>query len=209
MRPGFDLHELNARIDELVAESEAVQLIFLGVTTARDTVELIRRLCESERWECHQVPWKEPEHGRSIPVGLRWQPSDRSYISWALGLAPFDPMPFTRRFVGAPFTVIAFRASPPTEFIESKQDKVTGQVAAHLAHMDDGLGGDEEARKKMTKITTARKAELLASDLRSTARAQVIFALPPWGADALKAVLKTLPAGESAEGAAAQEKGVV
>ena len=193
VRPGFDVAKLNERIDELVASSEAVQLIFMDQATAKDIAKLIAKLCATDRWECHEMPWKEPEHGVSIPLGLRWQPADRSYISWALGIAPFDPMPFTRRFVGAPFTVIAFRASPPTDFIPTKTDPFTKQAAAHLAHMNDGLGKDEDVRTHVRRLTTENKGKLLSSDLRSTARAQVTFALPPWCREIVGTILKAPP----------------
>jgi hypothetical protein len=100
-------------------------------------------------------------------------------------------MPFTRRFVGAPFIVLAFRASPPTDFIRPKNDPFTGQVAAHLAHMNDGIGDDTELREKVHGQTTVAKMSLLGSDLLSTARAQITFALPAWSRDILGPGLKS------------------
>lgn len=198
--------QVAARIDEVAAQAQAIQLIFPGLTTANDVARLVVKLCADSRWSCCEIPWKTfvvsdqviEEHGRSIPVGLRWHPSSGGYTSWALGIAPFDPMPFTRRFVGAPFSVIVLRPSAPTDFIPPKDDPITHLPAAHLAHMDDGFGKDEELRDKVRNLTSENKRDLLGSDLWSTARAQVTFTFPLWCREILGEKLQQLPPDASA-----------
>jgi hypothetical protein len=102
-------------------------------------------------------------------------------------------MPFTRRFAGAPFSVIVLRPSAPTDFIPEKMDPITGLPAAHLAHMDDGFGKDEDLREKVRNMTSESKRDLLGSDLWSTARAQVTFTFPSWCRGILGAKLEQLP----------------
>lgn len=185
--------QLATRIGQVANEAEAIQLIFPGLTTATQTTELIVKLCSDSYWSCAEIPWKYKEVGRSLPVGLRWQPPGGTFTSWVLGVAPFEPMPFTRRFVGAPFTALVFRPSSPTAFIEEQIDPISELPAAHLAHMNDGHGKDEELRDKIRQMTSDRKRELLGSDLWSTARAKVTFALPLWCREILGDTLQPLP----------------
>jgi hypothetical protein len=189
---GFKVDALNKRIDELAPDSAALQLIFPGLTTAKHAAELVAKLCTSDRWAAHQVGWKFKERGRSFQVGLRWDAADKSYTSWVLGVADFEPMPFTRRLVGAPFTALVFRPSAPADFAPAT-DAVSGLPAAHLAHMNDGFGTDETLRKKIKQMTIDAKQELLGSDLWATARAQITFTFPLWCRPIVASVLKALP----------------
>ena len=87
-------------------------------------------------------------------------------------------MPFTRRFAGAPFIALVLRPAPPRNFAEATPE--SGLRPSHLAHMDDMLGKNEEVRERRTEATKRGKIALLASELRSTARAKVTFSLPLW-----------------------------
>ncbi len=185
---GASLHELIVRN----IDAEALQLIFTGVTTAAKVAELVATLCVSPNWSCAEVPWKFGEKGRSIQVGLRWNPDGGTYNAWVLGIAPFAAMPFTRRFVGAPFCALVLRPSPPRDFAVAL-DSVTNLPAAHLAHMSDGFGEDKVRRDKTTKATENAKIALLGTDLRSTARAKVTFAFPLWCRDLVGPKLIALP----------------
>jgi len=185
-----DVSGLNARIDELLPECEAIQFIYPGIFTATQVAGLIAQLCTTDRWSAYEIPWKFQERARSIQIGLRWNPPDRSYTSWVLGLAPFEPMPFTRRLVGAPFTVLVLRPKAPSEPDPARaQDSVLKCPAAHLAHMDDQFGDDEAMRAKIKQLTINNKRSLLASNCWSTARAQVTFSLPLWCREIVSSVL--------------------
>jgi hypothetical protein len=162
---------------------EAVQLIFPGLETAHHAVDLIKALCKHPSWSCYEVDWMPDERGRSLQVGLRWYPKGFSYQAWVLAIAPFEPMPFTRRFEGAPFIALVLRAAPPSTF--NPTPKENDVDASHLAHMNDGLEDDEDKRKRTDRETRKAKQLLLGADLRSTARAKVTFALPLWCRDLL------------------------
>jgi len=127
------------------------------------------------------------EKGRSLQVGLRWHVEGSDYLSWVLGIAPFDTMPFTRRFVGAPFIALVLRSRPPANFAQASPED--GLNPSHLAHMDDMLGDNEEMRTKRSDATKRGKIALLGSELRSTARAKVTFSLPLWCREILGDVL--------------------
>ena len=187
--PGFDPRDLDERIDAVAGRCEALQLIFLGVTRAEHAAELIVTLCERERWSCYEGAWDYSEEGGCIPVALRWNPLGGTYTSWVLGVAPFAPMPFTRRFVDAPFTTLVFRPAPPTR-LRTKRDPVLGRAAAHLAHMNDLCGEDHRLRRVLESTTKLERRKLLTGDFKSLARAQVTFALPNSCRDLVAPVLK-------------------
>lgn len=171
-----DAGELQSSLVDAADKLEALQLIFVGPATAEQAVELIKTLCKHESWSCYEMDWMEGEHGDSLLIGLRWNRPGSNYVSWVLGIAPFDPMPFTRRFVGAPFIALVFRPSPPTEYAPTPIER--GLEGSHLAHMNDGIGADEDKRVRTRTRTQYQKQILLGDELRSQARAKVTFALP-------------------------------
>ena len=173
-----DPDELEAFLKDAANRFEALQLVFPGLATAHQAVDLIKTLCQHPSWSCHEIDWMPDERGRSLQVGLRWHAEGSDYHSWVLGIAPFEPMPFTRRFEAAPFIALVFRPSPPSSFADTPREKNLN--ASHLAHMDDGLGADVDKRERTTNATRRGKTLLLGPDLRSTARAKVTFALPLW-----------------------------
>jgi hypothetical protein len=187
--PGeVDVNEIQGFLEENADNLEAVQFLFIGPATVDHAVQLIRALCEHPSWSCHEKGWMEGELGESLMVGLRWQRPGTDYVSWVLGIAPFEPMPFTRRFVGAPFIALVFRPSPPTAFAKTPKD--LGFDASHLAHMDDMLGADQQRRDRTTLVTQYHKQTLLGEELRSHARAKVTFALPAAARDSLADILQ-------------------
>jgi len=183
----LDVAELEVVLEEAADKLEALQLIFPGDGTAQQAIKLINCLCAHPSWSCHEIDWLPDEKGDTLQVGLRWHRPDSDYISWVLGIAPFDTMPFTRRFMDAPFIALVFRPSPPTPFAKTPVE--SGLKASHLAHMDDGLGDDQGKRDKSTNVTKRAKHALLGDELFSTARAKVTFSLPASGRDSLSDVL--------------------
>lgn len=191
IRGTVDPSELEPVLNEAADKLDALQLIFPGPATAHQVVDVVKALCLHPSWSCHEIDWMPDERGRSLQVGLRWHRQDSDYHSWVLGIAPFEPMPFTRRFRGSPFIALVLRPSPPSAFAQTPQE--FGLKASHLAHMDDGLGSDEQKRDRTMKVTQMGKTLLLGSDLRSTARAKVTFALPLWCRDLLGDTLTAIP----------------
>lgn len=192
VRGEIDVELLTPVLEQSAEQLEALQIIFPGAGSAQQAVEITRQLCKHPSWTCEEIDWMPAEQGRSLQIGLRWQSAKGEYISWVLGIAPFDSMPFTRRFVGAPFIALVFRPSAPTEFAPTPKDE-TGKDASHLAHMDDLLGADQDKRDKFTSATRRAKAALLGSELRSTARAKVTFSLPLWCREHLADLLRPKP----------------
>lgn len=174
-----DVEVLQDVLDESTNESQAVQIIWPNLTTPEDAVSLLQHLCSTPYWTCERIDWMQGESGKSIQVGLRWYPTSGTHVSWAIGFAPFAPMPFTRRFIDAPFIALALRTASPTTFAPTPND-AAGRVVSHLAHMDDLLRDNPQWREAFNQQTRKAKFALLASDLSSTARAKVTFALPPW-----------------------------
>ena len=158
--------------------AQAIQLLFPGEGTAAEAIDIIRRLAKHPRWSCVDIGWLQDELGDTVQIGLRWVAPDGTYESWALGIGCFEPMPFTRRFQGAPFVAVVLRPSPPAEERAPVPLGSTGLKASHLAHMDDRLGDNEVKRKKWNAHTTNAKRALILPDHLSLARAKVTFAFP-------------------------------
>jgi hypothetical protein len=110
--------ELTERIDIDVAGAmggfESIQLVFPDVVTAQAVAELVACLCKSPRWYCVQPP-RDEQPPETFPVGLRYKLPGERYVSYALGLAPLETMPMTRR---ARCTAIVMRVGPPGPALE-------------------------------------------------------------------------------------------
>lgn len=169
--------------------AEALQLLFPGDGSVEEALEITRRLAQHPRWMCSDNGWLDGESGDSLQVGLRWIAPEQKYESWALGLAPFEPMPFTRRLVSAPFIALFLRPTPPMPDRAPVPTGSNGLPASHLAHMDDGLGADTGRRQRWTEGTGKAKRALISPDPLSRARAKVTFALPAWAREELRDVL--------------------
>ena len=170
--------------------AEGLQLLFPGEATPEQAIDLTRRLAEDRRWTCSENGWLDGESGDSLQIGLRWISSDGSYESWVLGIAPFEPMPFTRRFAGAPFLAVVLRPTRPIAERAPVPVGISGLPASHLAHMDDGLGTDHDKREKWRQGTVKAKRALISPDPLSRARAKVTFAFPAWARSELASVLE-------------------
>lgn len=173
----FDADAVTALVDTAAeSQAEAIQLLFPGAGDAAHAAEILCALSTHPRWLCADVgALPEEAHCVSRQIGLRWISPTNDYESWALGLADFDPMPFTRRFTGAPFVALVLRPTPP---VADRAPPVTGEAglpASHLAHLDDGLGNDKATRDKWTESTRTGKRALLHPDPLSRARAKVTF----------------------------------
>ena len=165
--------------------AEALQVLFPCSGTVEDALAITTRLAAHERWQCADRGWLEGESGDSVHIGLQWIAADASYESWVLGIAPFETMPFTRRFAGAPFIALVLRPTPPVTARAAAPIGSSGLPSSHLAHMDDGLGDDKAKREKWTDGTARAKRALVSPDPLSRARAKVTFALPAWAKAAL------------------------
>lgn len=188
----FSADAVTALIDTAAeAKAEAIQLLFAGAGDATQAAEILCALSGHHRWLCADVGTLADEaHCVTRQVGLRWISPAGDYESWALGLADFDPMPFTRRFTGAPFVALVLRPTPP---VTERAPPVTGEVglpASHLAHLDDGLGGDKATRDKWTDSSRTRKRALLNPEPLSRARARVTFSFEADAYEALMASAK-------------------
>jgi hypothetical protein len=177
----FDADAVTALVDAAAEDgAEVIQLLFPGAGDAAQAGLIVRELSLHPRWLCADVGVLDGEAGcLSRQVGLRWISPDRDYESWALGIADFEPMPFTRRFKGAPFVGLVLRPTPP---VDGRAPPVTGEAglpASHLAHLDDGLGEDQETRDKWTHNTRIGKRALLSPEPLSRARAKVTFTFQP------------------------------
>lgn len=169
--------------------AQALQLIFPGEPTVERAIEITHSLACHPRWSCVENGWLEGETGDSLQVGIRWIAPHKAYESWALGIASFEPMPFTRRFIGAPFLALVLRPAPPMPDRASVPSGITGLQASHLAHIDDGLGSNTERREKWMVGTRKAKRALISPDPMSRARARVTFAFPEWARKELKDTL--------------------
>lgn len=176
------------------ANAEAIQLLFPGTGDATQAAQILCALSEHPRWLCADVGTLPDEANcTSRQIGLRWISAAGDYESWALGLADFDPMPFTRRFSRAPFIALVLRPTPP---VTERAPPVTGEAglpASHLAHLDDGLGKDSATRQKWTASTRTSKRALLNPEPLSRARAKVTFAFEADTYESLMASAKVQP----------------
>jgi hypothetical protein len=173
--------------------AEGLQVLFPCDGTVEDALAITRALGRHPRWQCIENEWLEGESGDSVQVGIRWISPEREYESWVLGIAPFEPMPFTRRLVGAPFVGLVLRPTPPVPTRASVPTGTTGLPASHLAHMDDGLGSDDEKREKWMEGTRRAKRALISPDPMSRARAKVTFAFPAWARSELRDIFESGP----------------
>lgn len=175
------------------SDAEALQLLFPGAGDVEQAIGLLRALGGHDRWQCQEIDWLEGEAGDSVQVGLRWIPPQGDYQSWALGIAPFETMPFTRRFIGAPFVALVLRPAPPMEDRIPKEHRkdIDPKIVppAHLAHLDDGLKDNEVVRLKWWAGSKQAKRALISPEPMSRARAKVTFALPAWARRELEGVL--------------------
>lgn len=153
-------------LEAAAGTAEALQIILPGVATAERIVDVINILCRHPSWYWEKIPSTQADASGCFLLGLRWSLPSEGARSWTLGFAPIDSMPFTRRFVGAPFSALVFRTiTPPPD------EKLPGVV--HLAYMPT-LGAPESYWAKTSKL----KSELVGDAFPDAAKAKVTFSLP-------------------------------
>lgn len=174
--------KLNAAITGLSDKAQAIQVILPTLITPTDICRFLSTLCLDKQWYLSRIPSKEKKTNPVMEVGLRWHLVGGQFVSWVLGFAPFDSMPFTRR---APFTAIIWRTKGPgrcPKIVYPEKDRpiddASGLRSVHLADLPDGLSKDEQVIAWWQR-TEEGKEDLLATDeLRSVALAKVTFAFP-------------------------------
>ncbi|OEZ61259.1 hypothetical protein [Duganella sp. HH105] len=169
--------------------AEGLQLLFPGQGTAEEAFDIVRKLSTHPRWRCEDTGWLGNEQGDSIHIGLRWNAEDGSYESWAVGIAPYETMPFTRQFSGAPFIALVVRPLPPADARADTPQGTTGLPASHLAHMDDRLGDNDHKRGRWAEQTKLAKRALIHPEPLSRARAKVTFSFGVHFAERLQEIL--------------------
>jgi hypothetical protein len=190
----WDADLITAIVDAHVAlGAEGLQILFPGAGTEEEALEIVRKLGAHPRWRCEDTGWLGTEQGDSIHIGLRWIAEDGTYESWAVGIAPYDTMPFTRRFVGAPFIALVIRPLPPANERAPAPSGTTGLPASHLAHMDDTLGDNTHKRTRWSEQTKIAKRALIQPDPLSRARAKVTFSFAGKYNGSLQAIVASAP----------------
>lgn len=175
----WDAELITAIVDAHVEiGAEGLQLLFPGAGSADEAFQIVSKLAAHPRWRFEDTGWLGNEQGDSVHIGLRWIAEDQSYESWAVGIAPYATMPFTRRFNGAPFIALVIRPLPPANERADTPTGTTGLPASHLAHMDDKLDDKEHVRKLWMEKTKLAKRALIHPEPLSRARAKVTFSFP-------------------------------
>lgn len=163
--------DFHRTITAVIRDTPGVELTLLAfpwVETPEDLVELIRQMASCPGWWWEEAPAGATHDG--VLVGLRWAlPSGKS-ASWALGLAPFDFMPFTRR---APWTSIVLRPQDPAQ-----QAPKEGLAPVHLAQVPHFLGDRGRYKGEVWTSTERLRSALLAGELEAAAKARVTFNVP-------------------------------
>lgn len=168
-RPDQEFRRDVAAVVQDWPDIELVLMAFPWVSTTNDLVFLINQMALCDGWW-----WEEPpavDQHDDVLVGLRWDlPSEKS-TSWALGFAPFDFMPFTRR---APWTAIVLRPrdAPP------ENRPTEGLAPVHLAQVPHFFGERGRFEGEIWNSTKELRRALLGGELEAAAKARVTFNLP-------------------------------
>lgn len=163
---------LNSALGACVDTSESFVALFPGISTPTAIVELLNLLCADDRWAWEEPTCDDPDR---FLVALRWQPEKvEGRESWVLGFGPPECLPFTRRIVGAPFSVLALRHRwPPSNDHETFGNLDSSGL--HLAQMP--MPWPPETVSRLWGATS-RKREGFLGDDDQLARARVTFCLP-------------------------------
>lgn len=166
---GSVVGELGPLLREPPKELEALQVVFPeeSLNSVEGVVNLVNDLCQSESWYWEEVDIPNEYRDEHLLVGLRWKIPSTDCVSWVLGFADIETMPFTRR---APFLALAFRTKPAPE-----DDNDPSR--AHLAHMTTPFE-EQEKHDAVWAKTEERRGELLKGELEHAAKARVAFCLP-------------------------------
>lgn len=146
-----------------IATKDIGLLTFPYVETEQGLAKLLGQLARSPDW------WWEDRarpRDRVVPLGLRWALPDGVHVSWVLGFAPFDWLPYTRR---APYTALVLRAKPDANTVDEEDEGPDGLRGVHLAHVPHTIPGGEKGGSIWSK-TEQRKRTLLWADLTAEGR---------------------------------------
>ncbi len=165
-RPITDDQLQNVLRSTVGAHRAATQVTFPYAQSADEVGALVAQIARLDDWSCERVG---DEPNESITrVGLRWSGVADGHVAWALGFAPLDTMPRTRR---APFSAIILRTQDEYH-IERKHDPPHTEV-----HLADLCKPEEIDQGQWTK-TREKRAALVEPDLQHCAKAKVSFSLP-------------------------------
>lgn len=158
-----------------------VSYLFPDVTEPAHLGKLVRHLAALDGWSVETTgPLEVEGRGALMNTGVRLVLPD-GVTSWALGLAPFAFMPFTRQ---SPFTEILFAVKP--KGAEPLHPELNGDRS--LAHVADApvpiVAGTADSIMKKTK---ANKRLHLRGVNDQTAKAKVTFSVPVSAWSALEA----------------------
>lgn len=146
-------------------------VIFPDVTHTKQLVELVSRIAGFSSW---RLEIREVENEDFVGVGLRWAMPDREHESWALGFAPFDHMPKTRR---APHVAIVLKTDPVEQpFLKRDPSEVSGLRGIHLADLP--FDGTVATYMKTWRKTAEFRQDRLDGFLEKGGKAKVTFTLP-------------------------------
>lgn len=151
-------------------EAEMVMFVFPWVRTPEQLADLIAQIRKCAGWSSVDPISLDGAAPDELLVGLRWLLPSGEAESWALGFAPFEFMPFTRR---APYTAIVIRPLDPPDWQERPE---ADHTPVHLAQVPHFFG--EERSRQIWRDTEQLREDLLGGELTHAARARVTFCLP-------------------------------
>lgn len=188
--------QLTRTIDaETDKQTEALHFFLPNITTADDVVRLLNELTLHERWSCHEITIELDKfddkmskcqvcrgdhmvHEREVPdlnVGLRFRLKN-GQMAWVLGVAPYSEMAMTRRFEGAPFSVLFIRTGGSMDGIEEGRavhlcDIRAQQIGISKEEFREDWDNDFASSKRL-------KANVIDEGAYCKARASVTFTIP-------------------------------
>ena len=175
---------LEPTLNYVAPEWQVVQLIFPGLVEPEPAATLVRTLCTHPDWYWEEVRRDECAGHDHILCGLRWRIPDTTKRSFVLGFGPFDALPLTRRFEGAPFSAFVFRPASERypKFIDlfpAERDDV--HLAAMAPTVPAQLGDKDEeeyVHRTLESTRRLRAAILSGEECEKAGKASVTFCLP-------------------------------
>ena len=145
--------------------------IFPAVEDTEQLVALIKQLANLDSW---RVEIRDVGDDSYLGVGLRWTMPDGDHESWALGFAPFEHMPLTRRARHVAIVLKADLGEQP--FLKRDPSEVSGLRGIHLADLPYGGSVTEYAATWRSSVSLRQRA--LDGFLEKGGKAKVTFTLP-------------------------------
>lgn len=171
---------LDKTIMYISRRAEAIQIILPKLRTPNDIINFLELLCRKSQWRLVNIPWQGDGVPPAVQTGLRWYLPSHNFVSWVLGFAPWESMPFTRR---APFISFIMRTQGPGRCPEIARhtrpvDKVCRMPSVHLADLPDGLLNEETVMRYWNRTVEEKKNLLAGDELGLVARAKITFSFP-------------------------------